>query len=144
MVFDSDFTTVEFIQSKKEPSNWENLCKYHTEDYCMDVMPGENTLFDIRNELNLDIEPSTQSPNHTIPISEEDRQSNNDPISVEQNQSINIVDDDSFNQSRNTSSSRSTTKESFGDNATFDFSINHSNDEATEQFLGSQLLGQDC
>ena len=37
VVFDDDFTTVDFIRSQKEPSNWETLCKYHTEDYQMNI-----------------------------------------------------------------------------------------------------------
>ena len=44
VVFDDDFSTVDFIRSKKEPTNWEALCQYHTEDYRMHAMPEESTL----------------------------------------------------------------------------------------------------
>ncbi len=44
VVFDDDFSTVDYIRSKKEPSNWEHLCKHHTEDYRMHAMPNEPTL----------------------------------------------------------------------------------------------------
>ena len=46
VVFDDTFSTVEFIRSQKEPSNWENLCKNHTENFRMHtsaVMPNTMT-----------------------------------------------------------------------------------------------------
>ena len=36
VVFDDGFSTVDFIRSQKEPSNWENLCKFHSENFSMD------------------------------------------------------------------------------------------------------------
>ena len=51
VVFDDTFSTVEYIRSKKEPSNWSNLCKNHSEDYRMDALPGTNTVEDIRQEM---------------------------------------------------------------------------------------------
>ena len=33
VVFDDHFSTVDYLCSKKQPSNWEQLCKYHTEDF---------------------------------------------------------------------------------------------------------------
>lgn len=36
VVFDDTFSTVDYIRSAKEPSNWEKLCKYHTENYSID------------------------------------------------------------------------------------------------------------
>lgn len=36
VVFDDTFSTVEYIRNAKELSNWENLCKYHTENYSID------------------------------------------------------------------------------------------------------------
>ena len=32
VVLDDNFSTVEYISSRQEPTNWEDLCKYHTED----------------------------------------------------------------------------------------------------------------
>ena len=57
VIFDDTFSTVEFIHSKKEPSNWENLCKYHTEDYRVNAMPGNDHLNDIRLEKEANITP---------------------------------------------------------------------------------------
>jgi hypothetical protein len=66
VVFDDDFSTVDFIRSKQEPSNWENLCRYHTEDYRMEALPGVQTL----NELNLDMPqpppPTNATSEHPI------------------------------------------------------------------------------
>jgi hypothetical protein len=64
VIFDDTFSTVEFIRSKKEPSNWENLCKYHTEDYRVNAMPGNDHLNDIRSELEANINPH---PTETVP-----------------------------------------------------------------------------
>ena len=38
VIFDDDFSTVDFIQSKKEPTNWKALCKCHTEDYRVNTL----------------------------------------------------------------------------------------------------------
>ena len=35
VVFDDTFSTVEHITNRTEPTHWENLCKYHSEDYQM-------------------------------------------------------------------------------------------------------------
>ena len=35
IVFDNNFSTVDYITAQKEPTNWEELCKYHTEKYSM-------------------------------------------------------------------------------------------------------------
>ena len=35
VIFDDTFSTVDYIHSRNEPSNWENLCKHHTEEYQM-------------------------------------------------------------------------------------------------------------
>jgi hypothetical protein len=56
VIFDDDFSTIDFIRSKKEPTNWENLCKHHTEDYRVNPLPGNETLADIHDEV-LDLEP---------------------------------------------------------------------------------------
>ena len=48
VIFDDDFSTVDFIKNKKEPTNWENLCRYHTEDYRMEALPGVQTLDDLQ------------------------------------------------------------------------------------------------
>ena len=51
VIFDDDFSTVDFIRSKKEPSNWENLCKFHAENYSMSDMPDHKTLADIQESV---------------------------------------------------------------------------------------------
>ena len=66
VVFDDDFSTVDFLRSGKEPSNWSDLCKFHTEDYRMNVLPEEKTLNDLRNELELDL-PLNQESQHSLP-----------------------------------------------------------------------------
>ena len=35
VVFDDTFSTVDYITNRTEPSHWENLCKFHSEDYQM-------------------------------------------------------------------------------------------------------------
>ena len=35
VVFDDAFSTIDFITNRQQPSNWEELCRYHTEDYNM-------------------------------------------------------------------------------------------------------------
>jgi hypothetical protein len=42
VIFDDTFSTVEHIRSAKEPTNWENLCKYHAENYTMDPVELED------------------------------------------------------------------------------------------------------
>ena len=72
-MFDDDFSTVDFIRSKKEPSNWENLCFYHTEDYKMEAMPGVQTVDDLHLDLlppsptttAATIEPQSHTPSCT-------------------------------------------------------------------------------
>jgi hypothetical protein len=61
IIFDDDFSTVDFIRSKKEPTNWENLCKYHTEEYIMTMDKDEETLEDIQNNV-LDLTPPQLQP----------------------------------------------------------------------------------
>ena len=51
VVFDDEFSTVDFIKSRKEPSNWKKLSKYHSEDYRMHAMPQEQTLQDLQAEI---------------------------------------------------------------------------------------------
>ena len=49
VIFDDSFSTVPFIRSKEEPSNWESLCKYHTEDFRMNALPDTETVIDLQN-----------------------------------------------------------------------------------------------
>ena len=35
VVFDDNFSTIDYISSQKEPTNWEELCKFHSEEYSM-------------------------------------------------------------------------------------------------------------
>ena len=52
VIFDDTFSTVESLRQKKEPSNWEVLCKHHTEDYRMAALPtNDNTATDLQNEV---------------------------------------------------------------------------------------------
>jgi hypothetical protein len=63
VVFDDEFSTVDFIKNKCEPSNWENLCKFHTEDYRMDALPGATTIDDL--QLDLIPKPTDKPSNST-------------------------------------------------------------------------------
>lgn len=65
VVFDDKFPTVDFIKSRKEPSNWEYLCKYHSEDYCMNTMSHECSLRDIQADLERILTPAP-APAHTV------------------------------------------------------------------------------
>lgn len=56
VVFDDNFSTIEFIRSRKEPTNWENLCKHHYEDYSMSNSPEHSTLGDLQRNL-IDLTP---------------------------------------------------------------------------------------
>jgi hypothetical protein len=60
VIFDDDFSTVDFIRSKKEPSNWENLAKFHSENYNMSHMPEQVTLTELR-DANLTTHDHSQS-----------------------------------------------------------------------------------
>ena len=52
VVFDDTFLMVASLRQKKEPSNWEQLCKHHTEDYRMAALPNEEkTATDLSNEF---------------------------------------------------------------------------------------------
>ena len=52
VIFDDAFTTVESLRTKKEPSNWEVLCKNHTEDFRMDALPrAEQTATELQAEV---------------------------------------------------------------------------------------------
>ena len=44
VVFDDTFSTVEYLRSKKEPTNWENLCKNHAEDYTVEGNAPTNAI----------------------------------------------------------------------------------------------------
>ena len=44
VVFDDTFSTVDFLRNQREPSNWEKLCKYQSEDYRMDGPNPEETI----------------------------------------------------------------------------------------------------
>ena len=53
MIFDDTFSTVDALQQKKELTNWENLCKFHAEDYCMDPFTNaKETSTELQNEVN--------------------------------------------------------------------------------------------
>ena len=58
VVFDDEFSTVDFIKSKKEPSNWEHLCRYYTEDYRMDPLLSSK----MADDLQLNLLPSPPKP----------------------------------------------------------------------------------
>ena len=67
VIFDDAFTTVESLRTKKEPSNWEVLCKNHTEDFRMDALPrAEQTATELQAEVGdwLADEP-TENENET-------------------------------------------------------------------------------
>ncbi len=72
VIFDDTFSTVEYIRSKKEPSNWEYLVKHHSEDYRMDALPKTATVEDMRQEIASVIEvPANESTlSQTPPPSE--------------------------------------------------------------------------
>lgn len=67
VVFDDDFSTVDFIRSRKEPTNWENLCKHHTEDYRINPLPGNDTLSDLRR-ADFDV---VQNPSTILPLTQD-------------------------------------------------------------------------
>jgi hypothetical protein len=50
VVFDDTFSTVDYIRSAKEPSNWEMLCKYHTENYSIDEDITDSIASDAQRE----------------------------------------------------------------------------------------------
>ena len=76
VVFDDDFSTVEFIRSKSEPTNWENLCKFHTEDYRMNALPSEDTVLDIQAELQMNHNANKDSsPTPIVPREGESNES---------------------------------------------------------------------
>ena len=53
VIFDDTFSTVEALQQKKEPTNWENLCKFHAEDYRMDPFTNtKETSTELQHEVN--------------------------------------------------------------------------------------------
>ena len=50
VVFDDTFSTVEYITNRNEPTNWEELCKHHTEDYHM-VPHAAAKINNLQNEI---------------------------------------------------------------------------------------------
>ena len=50
VVFDDTFSTVEYITNNNEPTNWEELCKHHTEDYHM-VPHAAAKINNLQNEI---------------------------------------------------------------------------------------------
>lgn len=79
VVFDDHFSTVDFIRSKRQPSNWEQLCRYHTEDFRMNILDDATTQDFVLNldsrhnaisqpaSSDNDIDPpAPQSPNASI------------------------------------------------------------------------------
>ena len=69
VVFDDTFSTVDFLRSKKEPSNWETLCKFHCEDFRMDTLPGDESKSELLHSELLDTmehESSKDAPT-TVP-----------------------------------------------------------------------------
>ena len=52
VVFDDTFSTLESLLNQKESSNWEVLCKYHTENYKMNALPtDQGTAADLQSEV---------------------------------------------------------------------------------------------
>lgn len=69
VVFDDSFSSVPFIRSKEEPSNWESLCKYHTEDFRMHALPTTETTIDLQNLYETHHPtPTTNTPPPTVPL----------------------------------------------------------------------------
>ena len=74
VVFDDNFSTVEYISSRQEPTNWEDLCKYHTEDYSMvpnTAAKVNNMTSEIRWLSDLDADDSSAEVD---PVSQTDEQ----------------------------------------------------------------------
>ncbi len=76
VVFDDTFSTVEFLRSKNEPTNWEYLCRNHAEDYRMDALPQTTTIEEIRQELTEWAPPGTteEQPPAITPEGDNDTQ----------------------------------------------------------------------
>lgn len=53
-----NFLNICYIWNKQEPTNWETLCKFHTEDYQMNALPNERTLKELQLEFT---HPKTKS-----------------------------------------------------------------------------------
>ena len=72
VVFDDNFSTIDHIRSKKEPNNWETLCKFHMENYKMDGnVPSGN---DIGPELRANVNNNETPPaNSTGSMTEQRR-----------------------------------------------------------------------
>lgn len=69
VIFDDSFSTIPFIRSKEEPSNWESLCKFHTEDYRMNALSSsDDTVIDLQNLYELPVPvTSNTTPLNTPP-----------------------------------------------------------------------------
>ena len=75
VVFDDDFSTVKFIHSNTEPTNWENLCKFHTEDYQMNALPTEDTVYDLQADFNFHHPELNADSNRSIPSNDSESDS---------------------------------------------------------------------
>ena len=81
VVFDDTFSTVEFLRSKRESTNWEKLCKYHSEDYRMD-MPNPQEAMQQEMESVL---PSSQPLDGTEPGADDSQPDEYQPQEGERN-----------------------------------------------------------
>ena len=67
VVFDNIFSTIDFITNRQKPSNWEELCRYHTEDYNM-IPPIATKINNLREEIRwLDDLEDMATPDITDP-----------------------------------------------------------------------------
>jgi hypothetical protein len=87
VVFDDSFSTVDFIRSRQEPSNWETLCKYHSENFTMDAAvaapSASDTLTQEIESAMLDV--ANEEPDSHIPVPSNQSEMENgalDPISI--------------------------------------------------------------